>query len=265
MCRRKIASALLGSGIVLLACSAVPAVWAGKNKPPKLTSENRLGIVRSLGYEYATTRKPLPAGKKGLEIKATGDVDERTLRQELANHGAAVPTGDIIQITGIEFKSDQIILEINGGGKAKKKKWHERIQVSVGGGGGSVPVTGQSGNAEVSPDGSAVILRFSGYIPDLTPDEVRDRLSAVFDFSRRTAAVPWIETLPEEIQQAIREKRAVVGMNREMVLAALGRPNQKVRETRNATEEEDWIYGYPPFVTFVTFVGDEVVRVKEFN
>lgn len=262
---RKILSALVGAGIASLVSLAGPPLWAGRAKPPKLTAENRLGIVRSLGYEYATTRKPLPAGKKGLEVKTTGEVDEAKLRQELTNHGAAVPTGEIIQITGIEFKGDRIILEVNGGGKTKKKKWHERIRISAGGAGGSVPVTGQTSSGEIAPNGSAVILRFSDYIPDLTPEEVRERLSAVFDFSRRTATVPWIETLPEEFQQAIREKRAVVGMNREMVLAALGRPNQRVRESRNGVEEEDWVYGHPPFVTFVTFVGDDVVRVREFN
>jgi hypothetical protein len=87
----------------------------------------------------------------------------------------------------------------------------------------------------------------------------------VFDFSQRSATVPWIETIPEEFRKAIKEKRAAVGMNREMVLAALGRPPRKVRETTDGVEREDWIYGNPPFVTFVTFVGDEVIEVREHN
>ncbi|MFQ5817852.1 MAG: hypothetical protein ACE5H2_07850 [Terriglobia bacterium] len=268
---RGISGASVAAGLLLLLGVASPSLWAGlpaaagKPKPPKLSPENRFAIVRSLAFEYASTRKPLPAGKLGLELNAKGEVNQRKLRQQLANYGAALQTGDIAQITGIEFEGDHIIFEINGGGKAKKKKWHERIRITVGGAGASVPVTGQQGSVERPPHGSTIVMRFSGYIPDLTPEEVRSRLGVVLDFSRRTAAVPWIETLPEEFQEAIREKRAVVGMNREMVLAALGRPNHKVRETRDAVEEEDWIYGHPPFVTFVTFVGDEVVRVKKFK
>jgi len=56
-------------------------------------------------------------------------------------------------------------------------------------------------------------------------------------------------------------------MDHDMVIAALGRPDHKVRErTEQGEETEDWIYGDPPSKTvFVTFLGDKVIRVKEFN
>jgi hypothetical protein len=59
----------------------------------------------------------------------------------------------------------------------------------------------------------------------------------------------------------------VLGMNHDMVLAALGRPEHKVRErTPSGDETEDWIYGSPPArTTFVTFAGDRVVKVEQFN
>ena len=50
-----------------------------------------------------------------------------------------------------------------------------------------------------------------------------------------------------------------------MVLVALGQPLSKVREEKNGQETEDWIYGNAPFLTFVIFVGDEVVEIKEFK
>jgi hypothetical protein len=53
-------------------------------------------------------------------------------------------------------------------------------------------------------------------------------------------------------------------MDRDAVLSAKGPPDRKVRETRDGVEQEDWIYGLPPNVLFVTFDGDKVVRVKQF-
>ena len=66
-------------------------------------------------------------------------------------------------------------------------------------------------------------------------------------------------------EKAIAEKRAPVGINRDQVLAAMGHPDHKYRETKgNGIESEDWIFGAPPGkVTFVTFNGSKVVKVKD--
>ena len=48
------------------------------------------------------------------------------------------------------------------------------------------------------------------------------------------------------------------------VLLALGRPKYKPRETKDGLETEDWVYGTPPGkITFVTFNGDKVIKVKD--
>lgn len=247
------------------------ATWAGSAKDT-LTGDNRLQILRVLAYEYATTLQPLPASrgeKEALELNAAGEINEKQFRQTLANRGAAIQPGDIVQITGVEFRRDSILFEINGGGK-KKKKWYQRISVQ-GGSGGTISPGGRrtgspprSGESDVF-QGSWIVVNFPGHIPEVSGEEVKKLLSRVLDFSRQSAAVPWIETLPAEFREAIKNKKAVVGMNREMVLAALGRPDRKVREVKNDQETEDWLYGNPPFVTFVTFVGEQVVEVKEFR
>jgi hypothetical protein len=56
-------------------------------------------------------------------------------------------------------------------------------------------------------------------------------------------------------------------MDPQTVIAAIGRPDKKVRQTnQDGIETEDWIYGNPPAKTiFVTFVGERVLRVEEFN
>ena len=53
-------------------------------------------------------------------------------------------------------------------------------------------------------------------------------------------------------------------MDRDQVVMALGKPRTKQRETREGEEFEDWVYGMPPGkITFVTFKGKTVVKVKD--
>jgi hypothetical protein len=45
---------------------------------------------------------------------------------------------------------------------------------------------------------------------------------------------------------------------------AVGRPQHKSRETKDGLEVEDWVFGTPPGkITFVTFNGDKVIKVKD--
>jgi hypothetical protein len=113
-----------------------------------------------------------------------------------------------------------------------------------------------------------LILDFGRPVPDMSADDLMTDLQAFLDFSKEhSGAVNWIDTLPPQFKQAITDHEALVGMNHEMVLAALGRPEHKVRERDpDGMETEDWIYGTPPArTTFVTFNGDKVIRVKEFD
>jgi len=86
----------------------------------------------------------------------------------------------------------------------------------------------------------------------------------VLDFDKETATVNYVETLPEPVREAIKAKKALVGMDRDQVLLALGKPRHKERTTKEGNELEDWVYGNPPGkVTFVTFEGSKVSKVKE--
>jgi len=272
---RRLLSALFLAALGLCAASPLPVETHARvdaaTAKASLSDEHRLEILRLLAYEYATTLQPLPAArgeKEAVEVNAQGQLNETKLRQTIANRGAAVQLGEIVQITGIEFKRDSILVEINGGGK-KKKKWYERIVIQGTGGsiGGAPPP--QQGPAPGTPantlQGSWVTLNFDGRVPDLSGTQVKELLAAVLDFSRQSAAVPWIESIPEEFREAIKNKKAMAGMDRQMVLAAKGRPDRKVREVKNNIETEEWLYGNPPFVTFVVFVGETVVEVKEFR
>jgi len=237
---------------------------AAKAKDARLQPESRLALVRYVDGEFARVLQPIPSGKKGLHLKAGDSLDENALHVILGSSGSAINPGDSAQITGLEFKERQIVVDINGGGRGKKKL-RDRIHLELGG----VPtMTTSNAQAPVNTNaGATVYLDFDKPLPDMTPDELKQYLSSVLDFSKQhSAAVQWIDTLPPEIQSAIADKRPAVGMDHEMVLAALGRPDRKVREKEpDGTETEDWIYGKPPAKTvFVKFEGDKVTQVEQF-
>ena len=237
---------------------------AKSDKRERLKPESRLALVRYIHGEFARAVRPLPSLKKGFRIKAGQPVNEEALRNAGSRTVAANP-GDTVQITRIEFREKEIVLDINGGSK-ERKRLRDRIQVSVGGL-PSVQTTQEAQTPGYQRAGATLIIDFDGPVPDITPDEFKAFLSGYLDFSKqRSAAVHWVDTLPPEFQQAIKDKRATVGMDREMVIAAMGRPEHKVRERdAEGMETEDWIYGHPPGKTiFVKFAGEKVIAVREF-
>jgi hypothetical protein len=245
---------------------------AKDRKPESLKPESRLALIRYIHGEFARAVRPVPIVKEGFRIKAGAPADEAATKQGMIRSTAAAP-GDTLQVTKLEFRTKEIVIDLNGGTR-EKKRWRDRIQVSVGGPGSGMPTTrttttnaDQGNTPGYQRVGATLILVFDGPVPDMTPDEFKQLLAGYLDFSKqRSATVHWFETLPPEYQSAIKENRAVVGMDREMVIASMGRPEHKVRERDpDGLETEDWIYGHPPTKTiFVKFAGDKVIAVREF-
>jgi hypothetical protein len=227
-----------------------------------LKPATRMTLVRGLVAEYGLLQTPLPRGDGGLRLESGGEIDRESLLHELTQEGTAIPAKVIVQITRIEFKDREIVFEINGGGK-KKTKWYEHIEIGMGT--RTTPINNPNADSS-GGTGSSITLRFPGRLQEMTVDEVKNYLTPVLDFNAKDPILMMTEPVPPEFQQAIEDKVAVVGMNRDMVLAAVGPPDQKVREEKDGIEEEDWIYGAPPLkVTFVTFRGEEVVEVREYS
>lgn len=254
--------AVLAAALLL---SAAVAFAGDKEKAQKLSDENRAMIIRNFTAEVVFVRSYFPLGKIGIKIDETGKVspDALALRQLIADSGPAAKPGDRVKITNVIFKSNAILFEINGG-PVKKKKWYERVSVS--GMGGEVAPMDRSGDPtslEVNNRGSYVALAFKEYVPTLTSDQIKTMLKPVFDFNATNAAQAYAEALPPVVQQAIKNHRALVGMDRDMVVYAMGRAPKKVRDHDGTTEYEEWIYGEPPKeVSFVRFVGDRVTRIE---
>ena len=62
----------------------------------------------------------MPSGKDGFLFNVGKPIDENLLTRAVAMHGAAVNTGDQVQITKLDFRGRSIAVDVNGGGKPKK-------------------------------------------------------------------------------------------------------------------------------------------------
>jgi hypothetical protein len=247
-----------------------PSKTAPASKSNTLQEGSKLELIRYVSGEFAKAIKPLPAGKEGFHLSVGKALETEQLDRAVATHGPAVNTGDNVQITKLEFRDHQIVVDVNGGGRGKRH-WRDHLQIGIGGAG--YPPMQTSTNQDPGPPGmqpglgSTIFLDFNKSLPDLTPDELKQILSPFLNFAKeRSAAVQWFDTLPPEMKKAIQERKPVVGMDREELVAAIGKPDHKVRERDSEGNDiEDWIYGQPPSKTvFVRFQGEHVTSIKQF-
>jgi hypothetical protein len=239
-------------------------------KNSTLQEITKLQLIRYVSGEFAKARKPLPGGKEGFTLLVDKPLNEETLNHAVTLHGAAVNSGDNVQITKLEFHERTIIVDVNGGGRPKKN-WRDHIQFGMG---GTMPTssTTATGQDQGPPGfqqgmGGTIYLQFPKNVPDISPDELKNILAPFLDFAKeRSASVHWIDTLPPEMKKAITERHPIIGMDRDEVVAAIGKPDRKVRERdAQGNDTEDWIYGHPPDKTvFVRFTGERVTGIKQY-
>lgn len=251
---------LLGLTALLL----LPSLLAqDKGKPAKMTEEGRALVLRTFQSEFPFAKRYFPMGKVGIKIDQAGKItpNEAEVRQMSADFGPAAKPGDRVKITNVYFKGSNIIFEINGG-PVKRKKWYERVE--VGSAGGMTTPADRNPNVDNSnARGSYVMLSFKDYIPAMQTQQIKDMLAPVLDFNAISAAEAYAKSLPPIVQEALKNHKALVGMDRDMVMAAKGRPPKKYRDRDGDTDYEEWIYGEPPKeVEFVRFVGDRVTKIE---
>src|SRR4051812_19744740 len=249
--------------LVFVICSQSLLCRASGKDSSQLSEQHRMELIRTFNSDLVFIRTQFPMGKVGLTIK-DGKVspDGQKLNELLAIWGPSVKPGDRAIITRFDLKNDRMHFEINGG-PVKKTKWYQHIQVGANGVGGT-PGGNSTPDPINNPRGSYVDVIFDHHVPDLTVEQVKQMLWPVFDFDSKSAVDAYLESVPPKVKQAIKDHHVLVGMNREMVIYAKGRPEKKIREKQeDGAEYEDWIYGEPPQdVDFVRVIGDEVVRVE---
>jgi hypothetical protein len=234
-------------------------LWAGASVP-KITEAQKFAIIRDLIAEVGIARQPLPPDKHGVRLDSTGRVlNPDAIAAARYDSGRAAKVGDRVAITAIQFHSNHIVFMIDGG--PHNNHWYNHLTVGMG---GTQPVA-QSVN-QVGNHGAVITLGFPSDVPALTPEQVKHDLAALIDFDPPSEAEEMVQALPPSVKAAIKAHRALVGMNEDMVIAALGRTGNKSGETdAQGQPYEDWIYGAPPQpTTFVRLVGGHVTRVTTY-
>src|SRR5205085_3442739 len=136
------------------------------------------------------------------------------------------------------------------------RKWYQGIEIGMGS--QTSPISRGDSNAV---SGTSIVILFHKPLEPIKAAEIKKILAPVLDFEKHSATELYADTLPPEVQKAIKEKRVLEGMDREQVLMAVGRPNHKSRKVKDGMELEDWVFGQPPGkITFVTFNGNKVVK-----
>lgn len=223
-----------------------------------LTERGRRELLQNLISEQGFAHRQLPLGA-GLTLLANGNMtpSAEAYREMLYKKGVSAQPGERVAVTAVEFKADRIILDLNGGPYAKHR-FLSHVQLN------DMPV------AQVGPmaTGCRITLQFEGGIPELTAAEVKALLDPVIDFRAKSSEEAYADTLPPRVRDAIAAHEVLVGMNKRMVLAALGAPHTKNREHADSANDnsprfEEWIYGETPQpIRFVRFRGDRVVRIE---
>ncbi len=224
----------------------------------KLSERGRRGLVRNLVAEQGFAHRALPISS-GIVLQANGQLTPApaAYRKLIYEKGQAAAPGDRVVITALEFKGDRIVLDFNGGPYAKHR-FLSHVELN------DAPVTQNTGEVAT---GSRITLVFEGGIPEISGPEVKALLEPLIDFGVKSSEQAYADTLPPVLKEAIAAHEVLVGMNHRMVLAALGAPENKMREQQsgdpNGGRYEEWIYGHvPQTIRFVRFVGDRVTVVE---
>ena len=223
-----------------------------------LTNHNREDLLRFLQSEQGFAMRPLPIATITLHANGPMSPSGSDYVSAIRDKGLAVKAGERVVLTDIKIEKDRILLDFNGGPE-HKHKWLRHIEIGMDPT-MTTPIVNDNGQA---PTGTRITLVFPHDVPDMTGMQVEALVKPIVDFSLKTPVQAYADTLPPALRKSILDHHALVGMNTDMVIAALGQPRTKVREREGQMPFEEWIYGEPPDpVQFVRINGNRVIRIE---
>jgi hypothetical protein len=228
----------------------------------RMTERGRRELIRDLESEQGFAHRELPAAAN-LVLQANGNLTPGAAgyKKLIYDKGEFAKIGDRVSVTALEVKGNKILVDLNGG-PYLKHRFLRHIQIGVGGPTGGT-MAGGSLNDGAEVTGCRVTLVFEGGVPEVSAPQVKALLYPLVDFGVKSGPEAYADTLPAPVKRAIATHQVLVGMNRQMVLAAMGAPESKVRERDADGPYEEWIYGHlPQTIRFVRFYGDRVGLVK---
>ncbi|HVC45939.1 MAG TPA: hypothetical protein VND90_01705 [Terracidiphilus sp.] len=225
----------------------------------QMDSRTRLALIRVLQAQQGFAMRPIPRGHHGLILEANGKLDpagEKYLSM-VTSDGICAKPGDRIVVTDVKIEHSRIVLLLNGGPDFKHRFLRH---LEIGGGSMMTPVVQ---DAEQNPQGARVTLAFRGAVPALNGDQVERLFAPLISFGVKTPVQAFTDTLPPTLKKAILDHTVLVGMSTDMVIFAMGRPEQKYHEMDGQMPVDIWVYGKPPqTVDFVHINGNRVIRVE---
>jgi hypothetical protein len=222
-----------------------------------MSERGRRTLLRDLEAEQGFAHRALPLASE-ISLMANGNLTPGgdAYKQLLYKKGQSAEPGDRVAITTVSFKADRIVLDINGGPYLKHRILRH-IQLN------GAPMVVDNGEQVT---GFRLELVFEGGVPEVSAPEVKALLDPVIDFGVKSSAQAFADALPPFLKQAVDQHDVLVGMNRRMVLSAMGAPESKLRELIPGSTDkhyEEWIYGrVPQTVKFVRIEGDRVTQVR---
>jgi len=225
-----------------------------------LSERGKQELIRFLTAEQGFAMRPLPLASKGLILHANGNMEPTGADyvNEINEKGTSAKPGDRCVISDVKIKEDKIILQLNGG-PDPKHKWLRHISIGTDPN-YTTPVVQNSGP---EPVGSRITLVFPHAVPEIPGKTVEALLAPLLGFGVKSPVVAYTDTLPPALKQAILDHHVLVGMSTEMVVYAMGEPQQKIREREGQMPFEEWIYGEAPKpIEFVRINGNRVIRVE---
>jgi hypothetical protein len=222
-----------------------------------ITERGRRELVRNLEAEQGFAHRALPLGED-LILVANGNLRPAgdAYKEMLYKKGQSAAPGDRVVLTAVTVKDDRIVFDLNGGPYLKHRILRH---IDLNG----VPIVPQDG-AQVT--GFRLTLLFEGGLPEVSAPEVKALLDPIIDFGVKSSAEAYADSLPTFLKNAVAHHDVLVGMDRKMVLAAMGEPQSKLRELvpgSTTRRYEEWIYGQmPQTVRFVRFEGDHVTQLR---